>query len=127
MEILFSVLESPVSVGKESACNAGDPGLIPGSGRSPGEGNGYPFQLFFLVGFPGGSDGKEYICKVGDPCSILGLGRSPGERNGYPLHYSCLESSMDRGTWLAIHSWGLKEFPLTLLHMLRCKKLIRYK
>ena len=27
------------SVGKESACNAGDPSLIPGSGRSPGEGN----------------------------------------------------------------------------------------
>ena len=27
---------------KESACNAGDPGLIPGLGRSPGEGNGYP-------------------------------------------------------------------------------------
>ena len=32
------------SVGKESTCNAGDPGLIPGSGRSPGEGIGYPFQ-----------------------------------------------------------------------------------
>ena len=32
------------SVGKESACNAGDPGLIPGSGRSPGEGTGYPLQ-----------------------------------------------------------------------------------
>ena len=32
------------SVGKESACNAGDPGLIPGSGRSSGEGLGYPFQ-----------------------------------------------------------------------------------
>ena len=29
---------------KESACNAGDPGLIPGSGRSPGEANGYPLQ-----------------------------------------------------------------------------------
>ena len=29
---------------KESACNAGDPGLIPGSGRSPGEGIGYPLQ-----------------------------------------------------------------------------------
>ena len=27
---------------KESDCNAGDPGLIPGSGRHPGEGNGYP-------------------------------------------------------------------------------------
>ena len=33
-----------VSVGKESICNAGDPGLIPGSGRSPGEGIGYPLQ-----------------------------------------------------------------------------------
>ena len=32
------------SIGKESACNVGDPGLIPGSGRSPGEGNGYPLQ-----------------------------------------------------------------------------------
>ena len=32
------------SVGKESACNVGDPSLIPGSGRSPGEGIGYPLQ-----------------------------------------------------------------------------------
>ena len=32
------------SVGKESACNARDPGLIPGSGRSAGEGIGYPLQ-----------------------------------------------------------------------------------
>ena len=32
------------SVGKESDCNAGDPGLIPGSGRSAGEGIGYPLQ-----------------------------------------------------------------------------------
>ena len=32
------------SVGKESACNAGDPGSIPGLGRSPGEGIGYPLQ-----------------------------------------------------------------------------------
>jgi len=30
------------SVGKESACNAGDPALISGSGRSTGEGIGYP-------------------------------------------------------------------------------------
>ena len=30
------------SDGKESTCNAGDLGLIPGSGRSPGEGNGNP-------------------------------------------------------------------------------------
>ena len=32
------------SIGKESTCNAGDPGLIPGSGRSPEEGIGYPLQ-----------------------------------------------------------------------------------
>ena len=35
------------SVGKESACNAGDPGLIPGLGRYPGEGIGYPLQYFW--------------------------------------------------------------------------------
>ena len=34
------------SAGKESACNAGDPGSIPGSGRSPGERLGYPLQYF---------------------------------------------------------------------------------
>ena len=33
---------------KESACNAGDPGSIPGSGRSPGEGNGYLHQYSCL-------------------------------------------------------------------------------
>ena len=36
------------SNGKESACNAGDLGLIPGSGRSPGEGNGNPLQYSCL-------------------------------------------------------------------------------
>ena len=34
--------------GKASTCNAGDRGLIPGSGRSPGEGNGNPLQYFCL-------------------------------------------------------------------------------
>ena len=36
------------SVGKESACNAGDPGLVPGLGRSPVKGNGYPLQYSCL-------------------------------------------------------------------------------
>ena len=36
------------SEGKESACNAGDPSSIPGSGRSPGEGNGNPRQYSCL-------------------------------------------------------------------------------
>ena len=42
---LEAVLGFPAgSDGKESACNAGDAGSIPGSGRSPGEGNGNPLQ-----------------------------------------------------------------------------------
>ena len=36
------------SVGEESACNAGDPGLIPGVGRCLGEGNGNPLQCSYL-------------------------------------------------------------------------------
>ena len=39
------------SVGKESACNAGDLGSIPGLGRSPGEGNSYPLQYSGLESF----------------------------------------------------------------------------
>ena len=47
--IHFIILGFPGrSVGKESACSAGDPGSIPGSGKSPGEGNGNPFQYSCL-------------------------------------------------------------------------------
>ena len=35
------------SAGKESTCNAGDPDLIPGLGKSTGEGIGYPLQYFW--------------------------------------------------------------------------------
>ena len=51
------------------------------------------------VGFPGGSDSKESSCNAGDLGLIHVLGSSPGEGNGNPLQYSCLENSMDRGTW----------------------------
>ena len=63
--------------------------MIPGSGRSAGEGIGYHTPLF--LGFPCGSAGKESARNVGDP----GLGRFPGEGNGYPLQYSGLGNSMD--------------------------------
>ena len=43
MSQLFNTLSMFVT-GKESACNAGDPGSIPRSGRPPGEGNGNPLQ-----------------------------------------------------------------------------------
>ena len=39
---------------------------------------------------------------------LAGLGRSPGEENSNPLQYSCLENSMDGGTWQAT-VWGRKE------------------
>ena len=42
VHIIYSFPDS--SAGKESACNAGDPSWIPGSGRSAGEGIGYPLQ-----------------------------------------------------------------------------------
>ena len=42
------------STGKESTCNAGDPVLIPGLGRSPGEGKGYPLQYSGLENFMDG-------------------------------------------------------------------------
>ena len=45
IQILFIIWGFPSgSVGKESACNAGDPSSIPGLGRCPGEGIGYPLQ-----------------------------------------------------------------------------------
>ena len=45
IELYGPILGFPCSsVGKESACSTGNPGSIPGLGRSPGEGNGYPLQ-----------------------------------------------------------------------------------
>ena len=91
-------------------------GLIPGLGRSPGEGQGYPLQysglensmdsivlgvaksrtrLKQLSSSSSSSVGKESACNVGDLGSIPGLRRSPGEGQGYPLQYSGLENSMD--------------------------------
>ena len=87
------------SLGKESTCNAWDPSSIPGSGRSAGEGIGYPLQysgaslVAQLV--------KESTCNAGDLGSIPRLGRSPGAGKGYPLQYSCLENPRDWGAWWA--------------------------
>ena len=66
--------------------------MIPGLGRSPGEGR---LLSPVLLGFPGGSAGKESACNVEHLGSTPGLGRAPGERKGYQLQYSGLENSMD--------------------------------
>ena len=62
---------------KESACNAGDPGSIPGLGRSPGEENGNLLQYSCL---------KNFTERKG---------------NGNPLQCSCLENPRDMGAWWA--------------------------
>ena len=62
------------SVGKESICNAGDPGLTPGSGRFPWRRERLPTPVFLV--FSCGSAGKESGRNVGDLGSIPQLGRS---------------------------------------------------
>ena len=59
------------------------------------------FEKDYYLGFPGGSDGKESTYNAGDPGSIPESGRSSGGGHSNPLQYSCLENSMDRGTWQA--------------------------
>ena len=86
------------SVGKKSIYNAGDPGSIPGLGRSAGERIGYPLQYSWASLVV--QDSKESTCNVG----VLGL--IPGEGNGYPFQYSGLDNSMDRGAWQAIQFMG---------------------
>ena len=81
------------SVGKESACNAGDPSLIPGLGRSTGEGIGYPLQYSWasLV-----AQLVKNLPAVWETwVQSLGYEDSPGEGNSCPLQYSGLENSMD--------------------------------
>ena len=79
------------SVGKESTCNAGDPGSIPGSGRSTGEGIGYPLQYswaFLLAQLVKNLPAMQETW-------VRYLGSIPGDGKGYPLQYSGLENSKD--------------------------------
>ena len=78
------------SAGKESACHVGDPSLIPGLGRSPGEGIGYPLQCSWasLV---------AQMERIHLQCRRPGLdpwvGKIPWRReHGNPLQCSCLEN-----------------------------------
>ena len=84
------------SDGKASAYNAGDPGSVPGSGRSPGEANGNPLQYSWtsLV-----AQTVKHLSTMRETW-VRSLGwDSPGEGNGNPLQDYCLENPMDRGAW----------------------------
>ena len=77
------------SAGKESACNAKDLSSIPGLGRSPGEGKGYPLQY----------SGLENSMN----CIVHGVAKDQTQLSDFhftSLH-SCLENSTDRGGWWA--------------------------
>ena len=63
---------SDSSVGKESACNARDLGLIPGSGRSAGEGIGYPLRY---SGLENSMD-----------CTVHGVTKSQSRLSGFHFH-----------------------------------------
>ena len=53
------------SDGKKSACRAGDPGSIPGLGRSPGEGNNYPLSILAWEIPP--TEGPGGLQSIGSP------------------------------------------------------------
>ena len=84
---------------EESACNVGDLGSVPGSGRSPGEGIGYPLQCSWA---------SLVAQLVKNPSAmwetwVQSLGWEDPLEKGKATHsnYSCLESSVDRGAWWA--------------------------
>ena len=98
------------SVGKESTCNSGDPGLTPGSGSSVGEGM---LSTPIFLGFPGGSDGNESAYNVGDLGSIPGLERSPGGGHGNPHQCPCLKNPHGQRSLVGSSSSGRKESYMT--------------
>ena len=71
------------SVGKESSCNAGDPGSIPGSGKIPWRRDRLPAPVF--LGFSGGSDCKGSASNAGDLGLIPGSGKLPWRRAWQPI------------------------------------------
>ena len=84
------------SVGKESVCNAVDPRLIPGSGRSAGEGIGYPLQYSWTS-------------------LVAQLVKNPSAMQETWVHSLDWEDSLEKGkaTHLSILAWRI---PWTLIH-----------
>ena len=85
------------SVGKEPTCNAGDPGSIPGSGRSAGEGIGYPLQYSWasLV-----AQLVKNLPAVWETW-VQSLGQEEPLEKGMGTPVFCLENSMNGGAWPA--------------------------
>ena len=98
------------SAGKESACSTGDPCLIPGSGRSPGEGIGYILQyscasLVAQLVKNRSSMWETWVRSLG--------GRSAGGGHGNPIQYSCLENPHGQRSLVDFSPWGRKDSDMT--------------
>ena len=90
------------SAGKESACNAGDPGS-----KSHWRRDRLPTSVF--LGIPGGSNGKESTCSVGDLGLVPEFSRFSGGWHGNPLQYSCLENPHGQRSLVVCRPWGRKK------------------
>ena len=103
------------SAGKESACDAGDPGSIPRSGRSVGEGIGYPPQYSSWASLVAQLV-KNLPAMRGDLGSILGLADPLEKGTGCPLQYPGLEKSINSvALGLAKSQTGLNNFHTFIL------------
>ena len=99
------------SVGKESACNSGDLGSIPGLGRSPGEGKGYPLQY---SGLENSMDCIVHVVTESDMTEWLSLSFSGGKEPTFQCrrckrHNLSQEDPLEEG--MATHSSMGVEIP----------------
>ena len=93
-------------VGKESACSAGDPSSIPGSGRSHGEGI-LQYSWTSLV-----VQSLKNLPAMQEPGFNPWFGK-PGGGNGNPHQYSCLENPHGQRSLAGCSPWGCKELDMT--------------
>ena len=104
--LIYAYMGLPgTSAGKESACNAEDPGLIPGSGSSSGEGIGYPLQYSWasLV-----AQIVKNLLAIGQTW-VQSLGWEDPLEEGKAIHSSILAWTIpiDRGAWQTIQFMGV--------------------
>ena len=99
------------SDGKASACNAGDPGSIPGLGRSPGEGNGNPLQnleRWYQIIYLQGSNGEVDIENSYGHGECRGEGEMCGKSNMESYITICkIDSQWEFAVWLRKLKRGL--------------------
>ena len=105
--LIWNIVSSCSSDGKESACNSGDPGTIPGLGRSPGEGNGYPL-LYSCLGN-----------SMEEPCRLQSMG---SQKVRHELQKKSLKFSSK--IWGADSAVNFSVYPYLCLDLFKLCKLL---